>query len=311
MGAAAADLFAPGLACAGLHPARLVFADAGGKDVLAAMEEGLSHPGLAAVVGEFSGKLSLVASRRLQLAAEQSGVMAALLRRSRIFNDPALAAPSAAVTRWRIAALPSAPPLAACALGSRSGTRAVAVGTDACRGGEPGSWIVEACDATGRLTLVAGVAHGSAAQTGRAPPDAALVTAAHDGRRRVIAAVDAIAAQAGLYPGMPVAQAQALVPDLTVLEARPEDDAAALRRLAGWCLRYAPLAAAAPGPESPGEPAVGYGSMSPAARICKAGRRGCCAIWSAGCWRKASRRARRWRIRRGRRMRWPGLAGRR
>src|SRR5450631_4262395 len=83
------DLFAPGLACAGLHPARLVFADAG-KDVLAAMEEGLSHPGLAAVVGEFSGRLSLVASRRLQLGAEQSGVPAALLRRSRMFDDPEL-----------------------------------------------------------------------------------------------------------------------------------------------------------------------------------------------------------------------------
>jgi protein ImuB len=77
-------------------------------------------------------------------------------------------------------------------------------------------------------------------------PEGALVTAMHDGRKRVIAAVDAIAAQSGLYPGMPVAQAQALVPELTVLEARPEDDTAALRRLAGWCLRYAPLAAAAP-----------------------------------------------------------------
>ena len=60
------DLFAPGLACAGLHPARLVFAEAG-KEMLAAMEEGLAHAGLAAVVGEFSGRLSLVASRRLQL----------------------------------------------------------------------------------------------------------------------------------------------------------------------------------------------------------------------------------------------------
>jgi protein ImuB len=77
-------------------------------------------------------------------------------------------------------------------------------------------------------------------------PDGALVTATHDGRKRVIAAVDAIAAQSGLYPGMPVAQGQALVPDLTVMEARPEEDAAALRRLAGWCLRYAPLTAAAP-----------------------------------------------------------------
>src|SRR5271169_1551926 len=77
-------------------------------------------------------------------------------------------------------------------------------------------------------------------------PDGALVTATHDGRKRVIAAVDATAAQSGLYPGMPVAQGQALVPDLTVMEARPEEDAAALRRLAGWCLRYAPLTAAAP-----------------------------------------------------------------
>ena len=76
--------------------------------------------------------------------------------------------------------------------------------------------------------------------------DGALVTATHDGRKRVIAAVDAIAAQTGLFPGMPVAQAQALVPELTVTEARPDEDTAALRRLAGWCLRYAPLTAAAP-----------------------------------------------------------------
>ena len=84
-----ADLFAPSLACIGLHPARILFADAG-KEVLAAMEEGLAHPGLAAVVGEYTGKLTLVASRRLQLAAEQSGAMAALLRRSQTFDDPTL-----------------------------------------------------------------------------------------------------------------------------------------------------------------------------------------------------------------------------
>jgi protein ImuB len=62
----------------------------------------------------------------------------------------------------------------------------------------------------------------------------------------VIAAVDQMAARAGLSPGMPVAQAQTLVPELTVMEARPEEDAAALHRLAGWCLRYAPLTAVAP-----------------------------------------------------------------
>jgi protein ImuA len=166
------DLFAPGLANVGLHPARLIFVEAG-KDVLAAMEEGLAHPGLAAVVGEFAGRLSLVASRRLQLAAEKSGVMAALLRRSRVFNDPELAAPSAAVTRWRIAALPSAPPLPHAPSVPGLGRALWRLELTYCRGGalgragEPGSWIVEACDATGRLALAADVADGSAAQTGR------------------------------------------------------------------------------------------------------------------------------------------------
>jgi protein ImuA len=163
------DLFAPGLACAGLHPARVVFAEAG-KDVLAAMEEGLAHPGLAAVVGEYTGRLSLVASRRLQLGAEKSGVMAALLRRSRIFNDPELAAPSAAVTRWRIAALPSDPPLPHAPSVPGLGRALWRLELTHCRGGEaePGSWIVEACDATGRLALVANLAHRSAPRTGRA-----------------------------------------------------------------------------------------------------------------------------------------------
>jgi protein ImuA len=160
------DLFAPGLACAGLHPARLVFAEAG-KEVLAAMEEGLAHPGLAAVVGEPRGRLSLVASRRLQLAAEHSGVMAALLRRSRIFNDPALTAPSAAVTSWRITARVSPPPLPHAPSVPGLSSALWQLELTRCRGGEPGSWIVEACDATGRLTLVADMAHGSVAETER------------------------------------------------------------------------------------------------------------------------------------------------
>lgn len=59
-----------------------------------------------------------------------------------------------------------------------------------------------------------------------------------------VAAVDAVAAELGLHAGMPVAQAQALVPGLVVQPADPEADAAALGRLAAWCLRYAPLSAA-------------------------------------------------------------------
>ncbi len=62
----------------------------------------------------------------------------------------------------------------------------------------------------------------------------------------VVAAVDAAAAALGLRAGMPLAQAQALVPGLEagVHPAEPEADAAALGRLAAWCLRYAPLSAA-------------------------------------------------------------------
>ncbi len=60
-------------------------------------------------------------------------------------------------------------------------------------------------------------------------------------------AVDARAAALGLRPGMAVAHAQALVPDLRIAEATPAEDEAALHRLAAWCLRaFTPLAAANP-----------------------------------------------------------------
>jgi protein ImuB len=47
----------------------------------------------------------------------------------------------------------------------------------------------------------------------------------------------------GVYPGMAVSQAQAMLPKLQVEPADPVGDAAALKRLAGWCLRFSPLAA--------------------------------------------------------------------
>lgn len=62
----------------------------------------------------------------------------------------------------------------------------------------------------------------------------------------MVAAVDLAAARLGLRAGMKLAQAQALVAGLTVYDADPAGDAAALIRLATWCLRYAPLAAADP-----------------------------------------------------------------
>lgn len=78
------------------------------------------------------------------------------------------------------------------------------------------------------------------------PDDAPLVAATHDGRRRVVAAVDAVAAKLGLHAGMALAQAQSFVPGLAIHPATSEADAEALRRVAGWCLRYAPLVAPDP-----------------------------------------------------------------
>ena len=66
----------------------------------------------------------------------------------------------------------------------------------------------------------------------------------HDGRRRVVAAAGAAAQAIGIRPGMPLANAQALVPALGISEAKPDADAATLAQLAAWCLRYAPLVAA-------------------------------------------------------------------
>ncbi len=81
---------------------------------------------------------------------------------------------------------------------------------------------------------------------GAPSPDTPFVTSAHDGHRRVIAAADAAARELGLRPSLPLAQAQARLPGLAVAEADPAADATALARLAGWCLRYAPLTAPDP-----------------------------------------------------------------
>lgn len=64
-----------------------------------------------------------------------------------------------------------------------------------------------------------------------------------DGRRRVVLAANDAGLALGLYPGTPLAKAQALVPGLQVEDADPKGDIAALERLAFWALRYSPVAA--------------------------------------------------------------------
>ena len=155
------DLFAPGLAQAGLDPKRLIYAEAADDaGLLAMMEEGLRHRGLGAVIGEVR-RADMAATRRLQLAAEGGRTIALLLRRhARSGGDP-LAAPSAAVTRWRIATAPSAPlPV------EGVGRPRWRVGLVRQKGGESFERIVEACDETGRCALPADVADRSAAAGG-------------------------------------------------------------------------------------------------------------------------------------------------
>src|SRR6266853_2477820 len=108
------DLFAPALAAAGLAPDRVIYVEAGDeKSMLACFEEGLrhggSHGGLGAVVAEVA-RLSMTASRRLQLAAEGSGAIGIAIRRWHRQTESAdFGQPTAAVRRWRVSALPSTP----------------------------------------------------------------------------------------------------------------------------------------------------------------------------------------------------------
>ncbi|BCH19583.1 ImuA family protein [Mesorhizobium sp. L-2-11] len=96
------DLFAPAIEQAGLRPGRVIYVEAGDeKSVLACFEEGL-RGGFGAVVAEIA-RLSMTASRRLQLAAESSGAIGIAIRRWRRQTEATdFGQPTAAETRWRV-----------------------------------------------------------------------------------------------------------------------------------------------------------------------------------------------------------------
>ena len=128
------------------------------KSVLACFEEGLRHGGLGAVVGEVA-RLSMTASRRLQLCAEGSGTMGIAVRRWRRQAEAAdFGQPTAAATRWRVTALPSSP-LPAAGVGRPRWF----VELIRCKAGECADFELEACDETGRLALPADLADRSLA----------------------------------------------------------------------------------------------------------------------------------------------------
>lgn len=156
------DLFAPALAQAGLSSDRVVYLEAGDdKTVLACMEEGLRHGGLGAVVAEVA-RLSMTASRRLQLAAEGTGSIGIALRRWRRHTEVAdFGQPTAAMTRWRVSVLPSESlPVPGV------GRHRWLVELIRARAGESADFELEACDDTGRLALPADVVHRPTAAEG-------------------------------------------------------------------------------------------------------------------------------------------------
>jgi len=143
-------LYGPGLAAFGLDTDVLAIVRCGSwSDMLWAMEEGLREPALAAVVGEPEREVSLTASRRLQLAAETSGVTGLILRQG---GKNGVLAPSALFSRWRVKPAPMA--------GSAVMSPPVArwrVELLRCRGGlvaEGRCWTVEWRDAADSLAVV-------------------------------------------------------------------------------------------------------------------------------------------------------------
>jgi protein ImuA len=132
------DAWPPGLMRYGLSPADLVMVRASRPaDGLWAMEEALRCPAVAGALLALTD-IDLTAARRLQLAAEAGGALGLLLR-----PDTAEPGPSAALTRWRVDALPGL------------GGNAHALGDPRwrldllrCRGGQPQGWTV-----TWRTTL--------------------------------------------------------------------------------------------------------------------------------------------------------------
>lgn len=99
---ASRKLYPASLRLFNVDPDRLIFVDVSSeKEVLWVLEEALKCEGLAAVVAELND-LSLIESRRLQLAVEQSGVTGILLRK-----DARKVLSNVASARWRITPLAS------------------------------------------------------------------------------------------------------------------------------------------------------------------------------------------------------------
>jgi len=181
-----ADLYAPGLVAFGLDLRRLILVSARrDTEVCWVLEEALRSRSLGAVVGEI-GVLTLNATRRLQLAAEQAGTPCFLLRRwrTRDLARQQRAQPIAAVTRWRVTPqlpfrLPDQNPTTMLELGPAQWR----LDLWRCRNAEAASWIMEFDHADEQrvaafpVPVAAALADRSISATPAAEPEAERATA--------------------------------------------------------------------------------------------------------------------------------------
>lgn len=131
---AARSIFPPALKRFGILPDKIIFIDVKKEtEVLWAMEEALKCNGLLAVMGEMP-ELSFTASRRFQLAVEQSQVTGFVLR-----NNPRKIENNACVSRWKIISIPSEPVDGIPGVGFPRWS----VELSKARNGKPGTWEIE------------------------------------------------------------------------------------------------------------------------------------------------------------------------
>ncbi len=224
------------------------------------MEEALRCTGLGAVVAELSA-LDLTQSRRLQLAAEKSGIPALVIRRGGRADQLRLMAaqPIAAGPRWRIGPAPSVG-VAAFPHPALPGPARWQIELWRCRGGRPGVgwWRNMMMDGEKRRFLSlwlprwptdrwwrrrrqqqGGQNPAASARPAEEPP---LLLVQSSGNLRLVHAADDMALSHGLFPGQRLADALACVPRARVEPADPAGDLAALHQLAQWATRFSPHA---------------------------------------------------------------------